>query len=200
MKAGRKRSFDKQEVLDQAMLLFWENGYSGTSLSDLTATLGINKPSLYAAFGNKEQLFKASIEHYLEHYGEPRMKKLTEPETAPLAQRLKAYMLAIAQLITDPKLPKGCMFVNGNCEAGSEAVPEEITTTLTEIKNNHNEFFINFFSNEQTKGQLSKEHDATQITSYIIAVIYGMGVQAGSGASIESLSDTIDIAINNIFK
>jgi len=200
MKAGRKRSFDKNEALDQAMRLFWESGYSGTSLSDLTAALGINKPSLYAAFGNKEQLFKASMEHYSQHYSEPLLKKLLEPETAPLEQRLKAYMFATAKLVTDPELPNGCMFVNGSCEAGSDAVPEKITKTLAEIKNNHNDFFIDFFNNEQTLNRLSKKHDVTQITAYIVAVMYGMGVLAGSGASTESLNGIIDIAVNNIFQ
>ena len=199
MKAGRKRSFDKQVVLDQAMRLFWENGYSGTSLSDLTTTLGINKPSLYAAFGNKEHLFKASIEHYMQHYGEPLMKKLLEPETAPLSQRVKAYLHATALLITNPELPKGCMLVKSSCEAGSEAVPEEITKSLTEMKNSHKEVLCAFFSNEQAQGKLSKKQDATQIASYITVVLYGMGALASSGASIKYLNDIVDIAVNNIF-
>ena len=200
MKAGRKRSFDTQEVLDQAMRLFWENGYSGTSLNDLTSITGINKPSLYAAFGNKEQLFKDSMEHYSQKYGVPLMNKLLEPENAPLAERLKAYMFATAQLVTDPQLPKGCMFVNSSCEAGSEAVPEEIAKTLAEIKKSQSDFLIDFLNKEQIQDKLNKKHDVTKITSYIIAVIYGMGVLAGSGTSRESLSDIIDIAVTNILQ
>ena len=200
MKAGRKRSFDKQQVLDKAMRLFWENGYSGTSLSDLTAKTGINKPSLYAAFGNKEQLFKASMEHYSQEYGLPVLQKLLEPETAPLAQRLKAYMLATAQLVTDPHLPRGCMIVNSSCEVGSEAIPEEISKKLAEIKKSHNDFFIDFFKKEQAQGRLNKKYDITQITSYINAVIFGMGVLASSGAATKSLNDIIDIAVTNIFQ
>jgi len=200
MKAGRKRSFDKQQVLDKAMRLFWENGYSGTSLSDLTARTGINKPSLYAAFGNKEELFKASMEHYSQQYGLPVLQKLLEPETAPLAKRLKAYMLATAQLVTDPHLPKGCMIVNSSCEAGSEAIPEEISKKLADIKKSHNDFFIDFFRKEQAQGRLNKKYDVTQITSYINAVIYGMGVLASSGAATKSLNDIVDIAVTNIFQ
>lgn len=89
-KAGRKRSFDKQQALDKAMRLFWANGFSGTSISALAAILGINKPSLYAAFGNKEQLFKASLDHYAECYGEPSVLKLHEPDTDSLEERLEA--------------------------------------------------------------------------------------------------------------
>jgi len=199
MKAGRKRSFDKQEVLDTAMRLFWENGFHGTALSDLTARTGLNKPSLYAAFGNKEQLFKASMDHYTQQYGSPLLNKLLEPETAPLEMRLKAYMLATAQLVTDPQLPKGCMIVNSSCEAASETIPDEISKKLDEIKKNHNEFFIDFFKKEQAQGKLNKKYNVKQITSYINAVISGMGVLASSGASIKSLNDIIDIAVTNIF-
>jgi AcrR family transcriptional regulator len=64
MTAGRRRSFDEAQALETAMRVFWRRGYQGTSLSDLTAALGINKPSLYAAFGNKEQLFARALAHY----------------------------------------------------------------------------------------------------------------------------------------
>lgn len=199
-KAGRKRSFDKQEVLDKAMRLFWENGYSGTALRDLTTVTGINKPSLYAAFGNKEELFIASMDHYSQEYGLPLLNKLLEPETAPLAKRLKAYMLAIAQLVTDPQLPNGCMIVNSSCESSSETIPEEISKKLSAIKESHTHFYIDFFKKEQAQGRLDKKYDAAKITSYINAVIYGMGVLASSGATLKSLNDVIDIAITNTFK
>ena len=68
MVAGRPRKFDKEHALEAAMLVFWRNGYSGTSLADLTNAMAINKPSMYAAFGNKEQLFKASLEQYINQY------------------------------------------------------------------------------------------------------------------------------------
>ena len=65
MAAGRPRAFDKEKALEAAMLVFWRNGYAGTSMADLTDAMGINKPSLYAAFGNKEQLFVAAVEQYM---------------------------------------------------------------------------------------------------------------------------------------
>ena len=68
MKAGRHRSFDKNNTLEKAMRVFWQNGYPGTSLTDLTTAMGINKSSLYAAFGNKEKLFNQAIEFYLNKY------------------------------------------------------------------------------------------------------------------------------------
>jgi len=92
------------------------------------------------------------------------------------------------------------MIVNSSCEAGSEAIPEEISKKLADIKKSHNDFFIDFFRKEQAQGRLNKKYDVTQITSYINAVIYGMGVLARSGAATKSLNDIIDIAVTNIFQ
>ena len=199
MKAGRKRAFDKDEALDKAMHLFWANGYSGTSISDLTTTLGINKPSLYAAFGNKEQLFKASIEYYTEYYGESVLLKLLEPEDANLEERLKAYMLSIASVVTDPVLPKGCFFVKSTCESGSESVPEEITCLLKNMKSEREKTLIAIFSKEQEQGALSQDTDVEDLTSYITAVLYGIGVLAKNGATMKTLEPVIEIAIRTIF-
>ncbi len=199
MKAGRKRAFDKDVALDKAMRLFWANGYSGTSLSDLTTMLGINKPSLYAAFGNKEQLFKASLEYYTEYYGKPVLLKLLEPEDTNLEERLKAYMLLIASVVTDSDLPKGCFFVNSTCESGSEAVPEEITCLLNNMKSEREKTLIAIFSKEQKQGALSQDTDIEQLTSYVIAVLYGMGVLAKNGATMKTLQPVIDLAVKNLF-
>lgn len=199
MKAGRKRAFEKNVALDKAMRLFWANGYSGTSLSDLTTTLGINKPSLYAAFGNKEQLFKASLEHYTEYYGKPILLKLLEPEDTNLEERLNAYMLSIARVVTDPVLPKGCFFVKSTCESGSEAVPEEITCLLNNMKNEREKTLIAIFSKEQKQGALPQETDVEQLTSYVIAVLYGIGVLAKNGATMKTLQPVIKIAVKTIF-
>ena len=199
MKAGRKRAFDKDVALDKAMRLFWANGYSGTSLSDLTTTLGINKPSLYAAFGNKEQLFKASLDHYSKCYGEPNLLKLREPEDASLEERLKAYMLSVANLVTDPALPKGCLLVKSTCESGSEAVPEEITYSLKSIKSEKEKTLIALFSKEKKQGALSQDTDVEQLTSYVTAVLYGIGVLAKNGATMKTLQPVIEIAVKAIF-
>lgn len=199
MKAGRKRAFDKDEALDKAMRLFWSNGYSGTSINDLTATLGINKPSLYAAFGNKEQLFKASLDHYVACYGEPQFQKLYEPEDASLEERLKAYMLSVAKLVTDPGLPKGCLLVKSTCESGSEAIPDEITRSVNGMKGDNEKKLMAFFRKEQKQGTLSKDSNVEQMASYVIAVLYGIGVLAKNGAAMKSLQPIIDLAVKALF-
>ena len=104
MAAGRQREFDKQIALDAAMELFWSNGYSGTSLSDLTNAMGINKPSLYAAFGNKEALCISALNQYVSKYGSPHMEELNAPNKS-LRSRLTAYLKSIARMVSDPALP-----------------------------------------------------------------------------------------------
>ena len=90
MGAGRQREFDKRVALDAAMKVFWANGYSGTSLSDLTDVMGINKPSLYAAFGNKEALFISALDHYTGEHGAPHNQELHK-SNKNLRSRLRVY-------------------------------------------------------------------------------------------------------------
>ncbi len=89
MPAGRQREFDEEIALEAAMSAFWANGFSGTSMADLTRAMGINKPSLYAAFGNKEALFVRALTHYLGKHGYPHAEKLQAKDRS-LPERLPA--------------------------------------------------------------------------------------------------------------
>src|ERR1700722_19683823 len=82
MPSGRTRQFDTEEALARALAVFWARGYEGATLAELTAAMGINRPSLYAAFGNKEQLFRKA----LEHYQTGPLSFLTEPRNKPPAR------------------------------------------------------------------------------------------------------------------
>ena len=79
MAGGRKREFDKQNALNAAMKVFWNKGYLGASLTDLTEGMGINKPSMYSAFGNKEKLFLEATQYYIDHHAKPHAELLSEP-------------------------------------------------------------------------------------------------------------------------
>ncbi len=195
MTAGRKRAFDKQEALDEAMRVFWAKGYSGTSVSELTSALGINKPSLYAAFGNKEQLFKASLEHYMRVYGAPNWQKLFEPIDAPLQERLKAYLYGIIDLVSDPDLPKGCLFVKSTCESGSQAMQKNITAVLNGIGQESEKTLVALFNKEKLSGNLPKTANVKQLATYLMSVMYGIGVLAKNGHSKKSLRSAAQLAI-----
>jgi AcrR family transcriptional regulator len=198
MNAGRKRAFDKSDALDKAMRVFWENGYSGTSLNDLTDALGINKPSLYAAFGNKEQLFETALDHYVSHYGSPLIERLTQPQEAPFSDRVRSYMVGIIDLINSKESPKGCMFVKSCCEAGSDAIPEEVSLLLQTISQEKEQALTLIIEAEQKKGLLLQTAKPREIAEYLLSVLYGLSVCARQGKSPKELVRIVDFVINSL--
>ncbi|MGC3988741.1 MAG: TetR/AcrR family transcriptional regulator [Chthoniobacteraceae bacterium] len=110
---GRPRAFDPEQALDRAMRVFWSKGYVGASLSDLTEAMGINRPSLYAAFGNKESLFRLA----LEHYGKGPASFLQQALDQPTARKVAETILFLnVEMLTDPSTPGGCLSVRGALE------------------------------------------------------------------------------------
>src|SRR5438093_7941762 len=107
---GRPRAFDCDQALDRALQLFWQKGYEGTSLSDLTEAMGINRPSLYAAFGNKEALFRKALDRYAHGPASYVREALNEPTARAVVERL---LRATADALRDPRTPPGCLAVQG---------------------------------------------------------------------------------------
>ncbi|MEW8505365.1 MAG: TetR/AcrR family transcriptional regulator [Candidatus Thiodiazotropha sp.] len=198
MTAGRKRAFDKSEALDKAMRVFWENGYSATSVNDLTEALGINKPSLYAAFGNKEQLFTTALERYMSHYGLPLMERLTQPEGTPLARRIRAYMLGIINLVNSNESPKGCLFVKSSCETGASALSEDISLSLQAMRQANEKALVKVLDRERRRGHLPSTAKPRDIAEYLLSVLYGLSVMAKQGKSRNELIRIVDFAINSL--
>src|SRR5580700_8309201 len=119
---GRPRAFDTDEALDQAMHLFWRKGFLGTSLSDLTEAMGINRPSLYAAFGNKESLFRKALEHYSKGPSAYLNDALREPNARAVVERL---LRGVVDLLTNPHTPTTCMWVHGALSCGDDPLRKE---------------------------------------------------------------------------
>jgi AcrR family transcriptional regulator len=147
MGAGRQREFDKQVALDAAMKVFWANGYSGTSLSDLTDVMGINKPSLYAAFGNKEALFISSLDHYVGEHGAPHNQEL-HTSNKDLRSRLRAYLKSIARMVCDPSLPGGCFVATTTSESGGDCLPADASRAIARINQLTHDSLVDFFRRE----------------------------------------------------
>lgn len=196
MNAGRKRSFCKQEALDKAMRVFWENGYAGTSITHLTSALGINKPSLYAAFGNKEQLFTAAMEHYMQEYAAKNMDRLINPPEAPLRERLSAYLAGIIDVVCDCESPKGCMFVKSSCESESVAIPCEVQSALDDMGQANEVALSTMLEAEKARGQLAKDASVQKITSYLLSLTYGLTILAGRGKTKAELGAVASMGIN----
>jgi len=196
MNAGRKRKFDKDEALDKAMRVFWNNGYTGTSITDLTSALGINKPSLYAAFGNKEKLFESSIEHYMLKYGLPKIQQLKSPSDIPLKERLKEFLYGLIDMQTNPKTPSGCFFVKSSCESGGNVFPSEMSLLIGKFGLNTEQFITDFLESERKQGNISEQISIKDAARHLISVMYGLAVQARGGKSKETLKSTADFAVS----
>jgi AcrR family transcriptional regulator len=117
---GRTRAFDADEALDRAMTVFWRKGYEGASLSDLTEAMGINRPSLYAAYGNKQQLFRKALERYGEGPSSYEREALAQPTAREVAEGL---LRGAADVQTDPHTPAGCLATLGTTYCAEDSSP-----------------------------------------------------------------------------
>src|ERR1700676_5554651 len=122
---GRPRAFDPEEALDCAMQVFWRKGYLGTSLSDLTDAMGINRPSLYAAFGNKKSLFRKALNRYFKGPSAYLNAALQEPTARAVAERL---FQSVIDLLSDPQTPTTCLWVHSALSCGDDPLRKEFAT------------------------------------------------------------------------
>ena len=187
--AGRPREFDVDVALDRAMHLFWTKGYEGTSLTDLTEAMGINRPSIYSTYGNKEELFKKAFAHYREQQGQVGRCALEMP-TAREGVELLLY--SAADSLSCPKHP-GCFSVVAGLACSEEADP--IREWLSDARNAGLEAWTERFELAQQDGELPLEPSARDLARYLMTVVTGMSVQARSGATSEELRRTVDIAL-----
>ncbi|MBR0962687.1 TetR/AcrR family transcriptional regulator [Bradyrhizobium diazoefficiens] len=193
MGMGRPREFDAEAALDQAMEVFWRHGYEGATIAQLTEAMGINPPSLYACFGNKEGLLKAALDRYTKL----RNVWMNEVVAAPTAREVAERMLmGIADKQTDPANPPGCLLVQGGiaCGSGSENVPFELAARRAE-----NEAQLrDRFARAKAEGDLKPTSDPAALARYVSAVAVGMGVMASSGSDREALRQVADVAVQAV--
>ena len=188
MKLGRPREFRLEVALDRAMDVFWRKGYEGASLSDLTAAMKISSPSLYAAFGSKEGLFRA----VLNRYDEIKKGFLDEVLSAPTARESASRFLeGVAEYAADPKNRPGCLLLQSGLSCGDDAVPTELARHRAQKELALRERF----ECARSKGDLPKDADPSALARYLMAVSNGMAVQATSGATAKDLHEVARIAL-----
>jgi AcrR family transcriptional regulator len=182
MAMGRPREFDRERVLDEAMEVFWRHGYEGATIAELTDAMGINPPSLYAAFGSKEGLLKAALDRYSAKRAEFMREALAAPTARKVAELL---LLRIADLQTDPANPPGCLLVAGGlaCGVGAESVPFELASRRAQTEDQLRDRFVR----AKNEGDLAAGADPAALARYLSAVIAGMGVLASSGTDRDEL-------------
>ena len=196
MTAGRNRAFDKDDVLESAMTVFWQNGYANTSFADLTTVTGVNKPSLYAAFGNKEQLFVAALELYSRERIRPIYQTLLNT-SIPLHERLHTYFTAVAQLFCESDSTVGCMNVNSICELAGDGMSEAAFQTITSHVHTMQQTLTDLFAAEQANGTLSGQSTPQTLALFLISINSGIAVQARSGTKSDELEGMIAHAVQS---
>jgi AcrR family transcriptional regulator len=189
-KLGRPREFDMHAALDQAMQVFWRKGYEGASIADLTAAMGINSPSVYAAFGNKLGLFKAVLDHHDKTHEGFLRDVLGAPTAKDAATR---FLLGVAERVTGPGHPPGSLLVQGGLTCGDSAakIPEEVARHRAGAELALRERF----ECSMATRELPKGAQPPALARYLIAVANGMCVQASSGASREELCQVAHLAL-----
>ena len=190
---GRPLSFDRDAALESAMHVFWERGYEAASIADLTSAMGITPPSLYTAFGDKEQLFLEAIERYALGYGSAGARALIEEPTARGA--IERWLLEAANELTQPCHPKGCMVVMAatNCSAAAERVQAALARRRAEAIANVGHRIQGAIDD----GELPPETDAQDLANFYATVYQGMSMQAKDGATCEMLEATVRAAMRS---
>ena len=189
---GRPRSFDADRALDRAVQVFRSKGYEGASLSDLTRAMRINRPSLYAAFGDKETLFRKALDRYgmrLQCYLD---EALNEKSVHGVIARL---LRGAVELQTDPDSPPGCLTVNGALACGSES--EAIRQELTCRRGQTEAAIRERFKRAKKEGDLLSDSNPADLARYIATLMQGMAVQAASGASRGDLLRVVDLVLES---
>ena len=173
-------------ALSAALAVFWSKGYEGTSLSDLTEAMGVTRPSLYAAFGNKEALFRKA----LDLYEREKLAFMGEALSAPTARGVAERVLTNALAMQTSSLgPRGCLSVISSVACGGEAA--SIKAEVVARRASSEAALRRRFEQAQADGDLAEGIDPAALVRYLMAVLQGMAVQAGSGVPRESLEQLV---------
>ncbi|MCG5213260.1 TetR/AcrR family transcriptional regulator [Streptosporangium sp. KLBMP 9127] len=189
---GRPRGFDADEALERAMLVFWEHGYEGASLANLTDTMGISTTSMYATFGNKEDLFRKALERYTEGPSAYLAQALEEPTALGVAT---AILAGTIRTTTRPAHPHGCMGVQGALATSDPG--RRVRDLLTAWRNNGCSCVRERFQRAVDDGDLPAETSPALLARYVTTLAFGIAVQAASGVGRDELQEMADAALRN---
>jgi TetR/AcrR family transcriptional regulator, copper-responsive repressor len=187
---GRPRSFDRDDALAQATLVFWEHGYDATSVAQLTEAMGIGAPSMYAAFGGKQALFEEALAHYMKSYGAFMLRAFEEPNVRVAIEQL---LHDAAAMFTDSGHPRGCMLVTAatNCAPESESVAKRLRDLRAFTVRTLEARIAGAIKN----AELPADVDARRLALYFSAVLQGLSAQARDGATRADLQAIVQTAM-----
>lgn len=188
---GRPRAFDRDEALRGALRVFWERGFQATSMGDLAAAMGINSPSIYAAYGSKEKLFHEAVALYTSTEGDYTRRALAEEPTARAA--VEAMLRDNAAAYADPATPTGCLTVL----AAPVSIPENssVSSALARMRAEVREMIQERVQRGIVDGDVRPDAEAQTIASFYSTVLNGLSIQSRDGASAGQLQSTVDGAL-----
>jgi AcrR family transcriptional regulator len=187
---GRPREFCVDQALAAALRVFWQKGYEGASLTDLTEAMGITRPSLYAAFGNKEALFRKAL------YEREKMHYVGQALAQPTARKVAETMLrgAVENMTsTDDDEPRGCLRVLTSLAGGPDSEPlrEELVARGQIV----HQSVVERFRRAQDEGDLPAQIDVAGLADLLKALFQGISVQASNGASRDELDRLVETSL-----
>jgi len=190
-KIGRPREFDRDTALLAAMRTFWTQGYEGTSIQDLVAAMGVNKPSLYSTFGCKEEIFREAVELYDRLEGRATSQSLAKAGTA--REAVETMLRANARAYVVEEGPRGCMIVLSSLLGAPEN--ESVRAFLAENRLNGETMLRDRLAQGIAAGDLDSSTDVGQLAAFYTTVLEGLSIQARDGASVDKLNMIIDAAM-----
>ena len=190
---GRPRGFDEHEALDRAVHVFWEHGYEGASMSELTSAMGINKPSLYAVFGSKEELFRRALARYLDTYGAYAAATLEQPTAYAV---IESYLHATVDAATSGGHPPGCLSIQGglSCAPANGGISE----FLADYRAAGESALADRLARAAKEGDLAPGTDTAALARFVVTLGQGLAVHSAAGARREDLHASVDIALRAV--
>jgi AcrR family transcriptional regulator len=188
---GRPREFNVEEALAAALKVFWRKGYEGASLTDLTEAMGITRPSLYCAFGNKEALFKKA----LDLYEREKLSFIDQSLSAPTGREaVERFLNRFCDVYAEDPSTPGCMGVNSvlTCQGiASESVRRELIDRRLDVESRVRARL----ERAQAEGDLGPDADPSTLATYVMTIAQGIALQAGMGADRKVLKLVVTTAL-----
>jgi len=190
---GRPRTFDIDFALDRAVEVFWKHGFQDASMHELTEAMGLSKPSLYAAFGDKEALYLKTLDRYMQLLLERHGAALHDEPDGRRA--VEGFLRSLALMLADPTLPGGCFIINGTADCGGSTIPASVELALRAALQGSEMMILERLRRAQRDGDLPPDARPDALAAMFGSLLAGLAVMAKSGTRHDKLDGVIDAAM-----
>lgn len=190
---GRPREFCPDAALDRVLEVFWREGFEGASVQALADAAGVSKPSLYAAYGNKEAIYLAALHRYREFHRAALEGRLEAEPDVRVA--IHTYLRSMVDSYTERSHPSGCLVVTGTSGCESDGVPDAVREALCDAVHASGAVLERRLARARDEDQLPPDVDVPALATYFSTLVLGMSVQARAGASRSTLFGVVDEAM-----